>query len=249
MVRKQDLLVAFIEFADTMVDAYDVVDFLDRLAERCVELTNATDVGIMLADRDGTLQYAASSSDRIRGVELFELQHEEGPGLDAFRGGIAVHGSTSDDAPSRWPRVTPKAEAVGFRSMSAFPMRLRNEVIGALNIFSADTAVLSGEDQMVAQALADVATIGILQARARNNAQTVTSQLETALESRIVIEQAKGVIAEHGGFGLDHAFAVLRGYARSHNRRLSQTAGDIVEGRLNIGHLAAPAATRSTRRA
>jgi AmiR/NasT family two-component response regulator len=122
-------------------------------------------------------------------------------------------------------------------------------VIGALNIFSADTAVLSGEDQMVAQALADVATIGILQARARNNAQTVTSQLETALESRIVIEQAKGVIAEHGGFGLDHAFAVLRGYARSHNRRLSQTAGDIVEGRLNIGHLAAPAATRSTRRA
>lgn len=246
MARQQDLLAAFIEFADTLVDEYDVVEFLHRLAERCVALTSATETGIMLADRDGILRYIASSSERMRLIELYELQYEEGPCVDAFRDGAAVHSLLSDEALVRWPRVARRARDAGFESVSALPLRLRNEVIGTLNIFSVDHALLCTQDQMVAQALADIATIGILQERALNDAQVVTSRLETALESRIVIEQAKGVIAEHNRVTTDTAFTVLRTYTRSHNRGLSQVAHDIVEGTLAVDALTAPAATRRT---
>jgi GAF domain-containing protein len=240
MAREQDLLAAFIEFADTIIEEYDVVDFLHRLAERCVELTNASEAGIMLADRDGTLRYVASSSERMRLIELFELQHDEGPCLDAFHTGVAVHSTLSDDAQRRWPLVAPRAREVGFESVSALPMRLRNEVIGALNVFSSQTALLSTEDRSVAQTLADIATIGILQERALNDAHIVTSQLGAALESRIVIEQAKGVIAEHNNVSVDDAFALLRAYSRSHRGRLSKIARDVVDGTLTTGHLSEP---------
>ena len=192
MPREQDLLTAFIEFADTFVDDYDVVDFLHRLAARCVEIVDATEAGIMLADANGTLRYVASSSERMRLIELFELQHEEGPCLDAYRSGEAVHSVMTEDAVARWPRFAPHARDVGFSSASALPMRLRAEVIGVLNVFSARPTALGSDDQMVTQALADIATIGILQERALHDSHMVTSQLEAALESRIVIEQAKG---------------------------------------------------------
>jgi hypothetical protein len=136
MAREQDLLAAFIEFADTFVDEYDVVEFLHRLATRCVELIGSSEAGIMLADRDGALRYMASSSERMRLIELFELQHDEGPCLDAYRTGIAVHTRMTADADTRWPRFAPHAREVGFQSISAVPMRLRTDVIGALNLFS-----------------------------------------------------------------------------------------------------------------
>lgn len=243
MVREQDLLAAFIEFADTMVDEYDVVEFLHRLAERCVELTNTSEAGIMLADRDGTLQYVASSSERMRLIEIFELQHDEGPCLDAFRDGTSVHSELSNDADGRWPTFASRAREVGFESVSALPMRLRDNVIGALNLFSIDPALLNSEDQMVAQALADIATIGILQERALNDTQIVKTQLATALESRIVIEQAKGVIAEHNQVSVDTAFAQLRRYARSHNRGLSQIAHDVADGTIAAERITQEATT------
>lgn len=241
MPREQQLLKAFIEFADTIVDQYDVVEFLHRLANRCVELVDASEAGIMLADRDGTLHYVASSSERMRLIELFELQHDEGPCLDAYRDGVAVHTSLNDDANTRWPRFAPHAREVGIESVSALPMRLRTEVIGALNILSSTSAPLSSDDQQVAQALADIATIGILQERALNDAKVVTSQLEGALESRIVIEQAKGIVAERNHVGIDTAFELLRGYARTHNRLLRQTAQDVIDATLSTDALTEPA--------
>jgi GAF domain-containing protein len=244
MPREQELLKAFIEFADTIVDEYDVVEFLHRLATRCVELVDASEAGIMLADRDGTLHYIASSSERMRLIELFELQHDEGPCLDAFRDGVAVHASLTGDAHTRWPHFGPHAQEVGFEWVSALPMRLRTEVIGALNLFSASPGPLSAEDQQVAQALADIATIGILQERALNDAQVVTTQLEGALESRVVIEQAKGIVAEHNHIDIDVAFEVLRAYARTHHSLLRHTAQQIIDGTLVSDALIEP--TRST---
>ncbi|HEV7524299.1 MAG TPA: GAF and ANTAR domain-containing protein [Acidimicrobiia bacterium] len=237
MAREQDLLAAFIELADTIVAEYDVVEFLHRLAARCIDLVDATEAGIMLADRDGALHYVASSSERMRLIELFELQHDEGPCLDAYRDGIAVSSVLSDEVSARWPHFAPHAREVGFESVSALPMRLRSEVIGALNLFSTSTEPLSAEDQQVAQALADIATIGILQERAVNDARVVTSQLEAALESRIVIEQAKGIVAERNAITIDAAFTLLRSYARSHNRLLSQTVHDIIDGTLSTDAL------------
>ena len=239
MAREQDLLAAFIEFADTIVDEYDVVEFLHRLATRCVELVDASEAGIMLADRDGMLHYVASSSERMRLIELFELQHDEGPCLDAYRDGVAVISSLTADTFERWPLFAPHAQENGFASVSALPMRLRNEVIGALNIFSTKTEPLEPDDQKVAQALADIATIGILQERALSDARVVTSQLEVALESRIVIEQAKGIVAERNRVSIDTAFTLLRTHARSHNALLSQTATEIVDGRLATDELTA----------
>jgi GAF domain-containing protein len=233
MPREQELLKAFIEFADTIVDEYDVVEFLHRLATRCVELVDASEAGIMLADRDGKLHYIASSSERMRLIELYELQHDEGPCLDAFREGVAVYSRLTDDAHTRWPHFAPHAREGGFESVSALPMRLRTEVIGALNLFSSTPGPLSTEDREVAQALADIATIGILQERALNDAHVVTSQLEGALESRVVIEQAKGIVAERNGVPIDEAFELVRGYARNHNSMLRQTAQQIIDGTLS----------------
>jgi GAF domain-containing protein len=237
MAREQDLLTAFLEFADTIVDEYDVVEFLHRLAQRCVDLLNTSEAGIMLANRDGTLHYVASSSERMRLIELFELQHDEGPCLDAFRTGDAVHASLMNHEAARWPRFAPHAQEVGFASVSAIPMRLRSNVIGALNLFSTGPGPLSADDQQAAQALADIATIGIIQERALNDARIITSQLEVALESRIVIEQAKGIVAERNHVSMDAAFELLRTYARNHNRLLSHTAQEVVAGAISTTEL------------
>src|SRR3954451_15789045 len=247
MAREQELLAAFIEFADTVVDEYDVVEFLHRLAARCVDLIDASEAGVMLADRDGTLHYIASSSERMRLIELFELQHEQGPCLDAFRDHVGVHTALSGDANSRWPHFTAHAQEVGFESVSALPMRLRGEVIGALNVFSNRPEPLPPDDQDVAQALADIATIGILQERAVKDARVVTSQLEAALESRIVIEQAKGIVAERNHVEIDAAFALMRAYARSHNVLLSHVANEIINGTLPADALDKPRAQRAER--
>jgi len=239
-VAGKDLHAAFIEFADTFVDDYDVVEFLHRLAERCVDLVGAAEAGIMLADSNGNLQYVASSSERMRLIDLFQLQHNEGPCVDAFRSGSPVHSSTTADLDTRWPNFAPHALELGFHSATGLPMRLRTDVIGALNLFSTTPEPLKPEDQEVAQALADIATIGILQERALNDGRILSTQLEGALQSRVVIEQAKGFIAEHNHVTVDAAFALLRGYSRSHHRLLRQVAEDIITGNLDASILTVP---------
>jgi GAF domain-containing protein len=159
---------------------------------------------------------------------------------------VAEHASMTDDAMTRWPRFAAYARDVGIHSVAALPMRLRTEVIGALNLFSTNPEPLGTDDEMVAQALADIATIGILHERAFHDGRIVTAQLEAALDSRIVIEQAKGIVAERAHVGIDDAFTMLRGYARSHNRLLSQTAHEIISGDLAIDALAAPPRSKTS---
>jgi GAF domain-containing protein len=232
MDRDELLTDTFVTLADTLVDTYDVIDFLQILAERSVALLDVSAAGIMLADINGQLRHAACSSEQMRLVELFELQIEEGPCFDAYAETRAIRCDLPEDARRRWPRFAPNAVDAGFLAMSAVPMRLRTDVVGALNLFSSAPRSLSDTELRVAQGMADIATIGILQERAIRDGQTLTSHLQVALDSRVVIEQAKGIIAECNKITVDDAFALLRAFARNHNRLLSETASQVVDGTL-----------------
>jgi transcriptional regulator with GAF, ATPase, and Fis domain len=233
VAREKILVETFVALADTLVDDYDIIDFMQTLAERCVDLLDVSAAGIMLADPEGHLRHAACSSEQMRLVELFELQVEEGPCFDAYREQVPVLCDLPDDAQLRWPRFAPHARGSGFVAVSAVPMRLRTEVIGALNLFSSRSGALSDDDVGVAQAMADVATIGILQERVIRDGRLLSSQLEFALESRVAIEQAKGIVAERNRVGVDRAFAMIRRFARDHNRHLGETARQIVDGTIS----------------
>jgi GAF domain-containing protein len=186
--------------------------------------------GLMLAAPDGDLRVIASSSEAMRVLELFELQAAEGPCLDCYRTGEPVANQDLTAADTRWPLFAAEALDAGFRSAHALPMRLRGAVIGALNLFHHETGEMRPADLEAAQALADVATIGVLQHRVALEAQTVNTQLEHALNSRIVIEQAKGIVAERTKVGMEEAFRNLRDHARSHNLRLADVARDVISG-------------------
>ncbi|MEV4622462.1 GAF and ANTAR domain-containing protein [Asanoa sp. NPDC049573] len=223
----------FVEMADTLVDDFDVIDFLHVLTQRCVQLLSVSAAGLLLTDQRDALQVVAASSERTRLLELFQLQTDEGPCVDCFRTGQPV---SVADLPSagRWPRFTAAAAEVGFAAVHAVPMRLRAEVIGALNLFDTTPGPLDEGKLRIGQALADVATIGLLQQRAIHRREVLTEQLETALRSRILIEQAKGVLAERLHLDMAEAFTLLRGNARSHNQRLSDLAQAVVDGTEQI---------------
>ncbi|MDQ1468366.1 MAG: hypothetical protein QOH10_2781 [Actinomycetota bacterium] len=244
MPKEQEVLRALVEVADTFVDDYDVVEFLHRLAVRCVTLLDVDEAGVMLIDASRTLNYVASSSEQMRLVELLELQHEEGPCLDAYRAGQVTVSPHVEDAERRWPRFGSHAREAGLEALAGVPMRLRSDLIGALNLFSRRPGGLSEEDQHVAQAMADIATIGVLQARAIQDGQLVASQLQTALESRIAIEQAKGILAEHMAITVDDAFTLLRNHARTRNSKLTEIAQRIVSGALSPDTLGTSARMR-----
>ncbi len=232
MPREALLSQMLVELAETLVDDFDVVELLTLLADRCVEVLDVAAAGLMLAYPGGELRVMASSSDAMRLLELFELQSEEGPCPDCYRSGMPIvnhHLATID---GRWPRFGPRALAAGFRSVHALPMRLRGNVIGALNLFRAGEGALNDADLHAAQALADVATIAIVAHRAAADTQVVNEQLHEVLNARIVIEQAKGVVAEVAGVGLDEAFSALRYHARLNGRRLLDVAGDVIAGTL-----------------
>ncbi|WP_254550759.1 GAF and ANTAR domain-containing protein [Catellatospora tritici] len=223
----------FVEMADTLVDDFDVIDFLHILTERCVQMLGVAAAGLLLTDQQDALQLVAASSERIRLLELFQLQTAEGPCLDCFHTGqpISVADLTAD---GRWPGFTTAATEAGFHSVHAIPMRLRDQVIGALNLFDTATGALDADKLRVGQGLADVATIGLLQQRAIRRRDLLTEQLQTALNSRILIEQAKGVIAERLGVDIDEAFYLLRATARTTNRGLSVLARAVVDGTERI---------------
>jgi GAF domain-containing protein len=222
----------FVELADTLVTNFDVVELLTRLADRCVEVLDVAAAGLMLAGPDGELQVMASSSEAMRLLQLFELQSREGPCFDCFITSQPVVNQDFSIENGRWPRYTAEALAVGFHSVHALPMRLRGTVIGALNMFQVESGDLRPAKVEAAQAFADVATIAILQHRAALEAQILNAQLHHALDSRIVIEQAKGMIAEREGVDMERAFSVLRNHARNHNLLLVEVAATVIDGSL-----------------
>ena len=225
---------AFVDLADTLVEEFDVIDLLHGLTSRCVHLLGVDAAGVLLVDPRGHLHVAAASSERTRLLELFELQNDEGPCLDCFRRGQLVSYTDLADGASPWPRFATQATNSGFRYAYAVPMRLRQEVVGALNIFRAEPVELTSDLAGVAQAFADVATIAILQERLVRDQGMLAGQLQTALNSRVVIEQAKGVLAERRGIDMETAFALLRDTARSRNRRLADLAREVVESRGGV---------------
>jgi GAF domain-containing protein len=223
----------FVEMADTMTADFDLIEFLHTLTERCVEFLDIAAAGLLLTDGQGTLRLMAASSERSRLLELFQVQADEGPCLDCFRTGQPV--SVADlAADGRWPRFTVAAGEAGFAAVHAIPMRLRAEVIGALNFFDTDPGPVDPGKLRIGQALADVATIGLIQQRVIRDRDVLTEQLRTALNSRVLIEQAKGVLAERLGLDMADAFTLLRSTARSRNRNLSDLAHALVEGTEQI---------------
>jgi GAF domain-containing protein len=235
--RESSLAETFVLLADTLVDDYDVVDLLDQLVAACVDLLGVTAAGLLLDDQRGNLAVVASSSEESRLLEIFQLQNDEGPCLDCVRGGAPVSSGDLDADRARWPLFVPAALAAGFRSVAAVPLRLRSQTIGGLNMFDSRVELVPAEDQRLAQALADVATIGILQRRSAHRTTLVAEQLQHALNSRVVIEQAKGVLSERNAVTMDVAFDTLRRHARNHNLKLTDVALAVVRGEVALGVL------------
>ena len=233
MTREANVVRSLVEMADTLVDDYDVIDLLTGLTDRCVSLLGVSAAGVMLASSAGSLGLAASSSEAMRLLELFELQAQEGPCLDAFRTGEPVGHEDLEAGSGRWPSFSAAALNAGFRSAYALPLRLREVTLGALNLLSVTRSPMDEADFIVARAFADLAALSIAQHRAGAEAQRLNEQLSGALTSRVVIEQAKGVIAERAGVLLAEAFSRLRAYARDRNLRLTDVAQAAVDGTLD----------------
>jgi transcriptional regulator with GAF, ATPase, and Fis domain len=244
------LVETFVELADTLIDEFDVIDFLHLLVDRCVELLDVDAAGLLLADQQGHLQVMASSNEHVRLLELFQLQNAEGPCLDAFAAGTRVSVADLRAQGCRWPNFATAAGAAGFIAVDALPMRLRNQVIGALTLFHARPGELTDTALRDAQALVGVATIGLLQERAIRHQEIITEQLQTALHSRVIIEQAKGLVAERLGVEMDTAFTALRSYARARNQKLGEVARMVISGHVSTRELLTvetPARQRLTR--
>jgi transcriptional regulator with GAF, ATPase, and Fis domain len=235
--REQRLARVFVELADTLVAEFDVIDFLHTLTDRTVELLGAAAAGLMLADQRGNLRLIASSAESARLLEIFELQNAEGPCLDCFHSGEQLVNLDDATMQARWPNFWAETTQLGFRSAHALPMRLRDDVIGAINLFGSTSDSLSADAVAVGQAMADVATIGLLQERSVLQKEVLVEQLQTALNSRVLIEQAKGVLSERAQMPVDEAFTFMRTHARRQGTTLTKVATDIVNGSLKTADL------------
>ena len=230
-MKAEELAETFVELADSLVDEFDALDLLTVLVDRCVELLGVAAAGILVADGQDQLRLAVSSSESVRLLELYQLQSDEGPCLECYRSGQPVSTPALDEEWKRWPRFMEAATREGFTSVLALPLRLRGRVLGALNLFAETVGELSDETvTRVAQAMADVATIAILQQRVTRQHDIVNEQLQTALNSRVVIEQAKGVLATKLDLDVGEAFEVLRRRSRDERRRLLEVAEEVVAG-------------------
>lgn len=232
--RERTVVAAFVSIANTLsAGGYDTVDLYSSLTEDCARLLDVASAGLLLADGHGKLHLAAASSERTEDVEHFQLQREQGPCVDCFHRGEPVLVADLRQERERWPQFVPAAEAAGFRSVHALPMRLRDTVLGTLGLFGTHTGTLDDEDLHLGQALADVASLALVVNRASADQATINRQLQEALNSRVVLEQAKGVLAQTGGLDMDQAFAVLRRYARDHSHNLGEVAARTVSRELS----------------
>ncbi|MHA6669679.1 GAF and ANTAR domain-containing protein [Homoserinimonas sp. A447] len=241
--REAKLNAAFVKLADTLIADYDVVDLLHTLVEECTALVGTQAGGLMISDPLGQLQLVASTSEQADFVEIMQLNAGSGPCVDCFATGTAVAVADIDASGTQWPEFRAAALQQGFHSVNATPLRLRGQVIGTMNLFSTSVGELSAPDAAVVQALADVATIGILQERLIRESDIVSEQLQRALDSRILIEQAKGVLSQTGSMEMDDAFRAMRNYARSNNLSLRLVAEGVTDRSIDV--LATAAATES----
>jgi GAF domain-containing protein len=232
--REARLTAAFVTLADTLTTEYDVVDLLDLLVRECTEILDVEAGGLMLADSEGNLQLVASTSEQVELVEIMQLNAGLGPCLDCYATGEPVSVDDIERGSDRWPDFRAAALEQGFHAVYAAPMKLRGNVIGTMNLLSASTGVLNDRDVAVAQALTDVATIGILQERMIRESGLISEQLQRALDSRILIEQAKGVLSQTGQMSMDEAFKAIRGYARRHQLTLHTVAEGVTDRSLNV---------------
>jgi transcriptional regulator with GAF, ATPase, and Fis domain len=247
-VAREDLIAdIFVGIVDSLVDEFDIIDMLTALSIGCVDLDLATTCGILLADENGKMRVMAASNERTHLLELFQLQNDEGPCLDAFSTGEPVEHADLSEANDRWPTFAPEAVRAGFLSVHALPLRLRSTVFGAMNLFSAESGVIDEADSHLAKALADVASVAILQDQVVRQSDLQAGQLQHALDSRVAIEQAKGMLAEGLRVDMDQGFALLRKYARSERLHLTQVAIQLVEGNLSLDEVAT-AQQKSTQR-
>jgi GAF domain-containing protein len=242
--REARVNMAFVAVADTLTSDFDVVDLLHTLVEKCTEILNTDAGGLMLVGDDGTLQLMTSTSEAADFVEVMQIDASSGPCIDCFTTGTAVSVPDIENEGHRWPAFQAAAAEQGFRSAHATPLKLRGQVIGTMNLFSTKPTALSERDAALGQALADVATIGILQERLIHEGNVVAEQLHAALDSRILIEQAKGMIAESLSIDMDDAFTVLRGHARNNNLTIRSVAEQISNRAINIGKLSRPGGRR-----
>jgi GAF domain-containing protein len=244
MTREQRIVETFVELADTMAADFDVIEFLHRVAERCVDLLDCSEAGLLLADPAGRLRVMASSSERSDALDLLQSQNEEGPCFECFHRGQPVSSANLEDDLGRWPMFSPAAVQRGFCSVQALPMRVRDTTVGALNLFRSQPGALWDRDLPLGQGMADIAAVALLQERSVRESRGMVDQLQGALSSRVVIEQAKGVLSERARITMDEAFTRLRGYARGNNLRLSDVAAELIDGRLAPASLADPDLSR-----
>jgi GAF domain-containing protein len=234
--REGGLVTAFVRLADTLVTDYDVIELFHELCADCVDLLGVDAAGLLFGDQRGSLRCVSASTEAAQLVELFQLQSDQGPCLDCYAAGSQVHvGVLAHE--TRWPRFVASARDHGFAAVHAVPMRLRGQTIGALNLFQRRAGVMPPGELAIAQALADVATIAVLSGRHAHERDELTEQLQSALRSRVIIEQAKGMLAERGRIDLDEAFVRLRSHARRTRGRLSDLAGGVVDGTFDTTEL------------
>lgn len=236
-VEARILVETFVELADTLVDEFDPVEFMHLLADRCVDLLDVAAAGLLLSANGGELRVVGASSERARLLELFQLQNLSGPCFESYRSGRPVTVPDLAGGTQRWPDFAAVARQAGFAAVHAVPMRLREQTIGALNLFAATPGRLDEEKSEVAQAMADIATIGLLQERALRSSELLAEQLQNALRSRVLIEQAKGVLAERLRVDVDEAFVALRGYSRRNNQRITAVAERVIAGTIDTAAL------------
>jgi GAF domain-containing protein len=234
ITREHQLLGTFVTLADSLVDDFDVVDVLQRLVDECISLFDASAAGILLLSPSNQLEVIVSTSERSELVELMQLRVGAGPCVQAAMTGQVVSVDDVDQIADRWPAFAADARASGFSSIHAIPLRLRDSTLGSLNLFRDSPGALNAADAAAAQALADIATISILQQRLVEESELAQAQLQRALDSRVVIEQAKGYLAQRQDIDMDEAFARIRRFARSTQTRIGVVAADVIAGRLAL---------------
>lgn len=243
--REDDIVAAFVTMAGSLAQGHDVNELLTQLAADCARLLDVSAVGLLLADRRGVLHVVAASSERVADLEAFQAQRAQGPCHTCYLDGHPVNVPDLAAEADRWPEFAAVAAKAGVASVHAVPMRLRDDVVGALNLFGARPGSLNEADLRLAQALADVATIALIQDRAAADKTIVSEQLQHALDSRVVLEQAKGVLSYSGDLDMASAFTALRHFARDHNLKLTELAGAIVNRAVPATHVLDHARTRT----